>query len=246
MKCNFDARGQAIVITGGANGIGRALAIALAKVGGQVIICDIDIDNGSALASEFDLIDFRQLDVANRDEVFIIMKSIEKQYTKVDGLVCGACIQPRVDAHNTEPDLWRRVIDVNLNGVVWCYQSLIPGMIERRQGSILAFYSGLAVSGMPKASAYSATKAALGPFIRSAAKEVAQYNVRVNLISPGVIDTAQFRNANTSLDIRHWQEITGIGQPEDVVGPLMFLLSEQATMTSSILSRDFCFSGADT
>src|SRR5207248_1991638 len=85
--------------------------------------------------------------------------------------------------------------------------------------------------------AYAASKGALIPFAKSLAAEVAQYRIRVNTVFPGVIDTPQFRAANPSGGEReHWAATTGIGEPEDVVGPLLFLLSDAATMTGSTKS----------
>ena len=139
------------------------------------------------------------------------------------------------------PDEWQRVMRVNLDGVVWCYQAAVPGMIARRRGNIVAFTSGLAHQGWPGAAAYAATKAALIAFAKSAAKEVAQHRVRFNLIAPGVIDTPQYRAANAGADDARWRASVGVGWAEDVVGPLMFLLSDAATMTASMLSRDYAY-----
>ena len=140
---------------------------------------------------------------------------------------------------------WERVLAVNLNGVVWCYQAVIAGMIPRRAGSIVAFTSGLAHQGWPEASAYAASKAALIAFVKSAAKEVARHRVRFNLIAPGVIDTPQYRQANAGADDARWRASVGVGQPQDAVGPLLFLLSDQATMTASLISRDFAYAAEE-
>ena len=121
------------------------------------------------------------------------------------------------------------------------YQAVVAGMIERRSGSIIAFTSGMAHQGWPGASAYAASKAALIAFAKSAAKEIAQHRVRFNLIAPGVLDTPQYRAANAGADDARWRASVGVGQPEDAVGPLLFLLSDQATMTASIISRDFAY-----
>ncbi|MCK9913293.1 SDR family oxidoreductase [Microbacteriaceae bacterium K1510] len=99
--------------------------------------------------------------------------------------------------------------------------------------------------GWPEASAYAATKGALIAFVKSAAKEVAHHRVRFNLIAPGVIDTPQYRAANGGPDDANWRTSTGVGAPEDVVGPLMFLLSDAATMTASLVSRDFVYPAQD-
>ena len=245
MKAIFKSQGDVIVITGGANGIGRALAHAASEAGASVIVCDRDETAMSSLREENAHIKTVPLDVSDRERVLEVFGEIERSSGSIDGLVCAAAVQPRVKVADIDPVTWRRVVDVNLNGVVWCYQAVIRGMIARRRGSIIAFSSGLAHQGWPEASAYSATKAALIAFVKSAAKEVAKHRVRVNLVWPGVIDTPQYRAANPAGDHNHWQATTGVGQPADVVGPLMFLLSDAATMTASVLSRDFVYSAVD-
>lgn len=241
MQVRFEADGDVIVVTGGGNGIGRALALAAAKAGARVVICDVDEAALASAKAENPLIAAIRLDVGDRDAVFKAFSAIEHDYGRIDGLVCGAAIQPRASVHEMSPEEWQRVIRINLDGVVWCYQAAITGMIKRRRGSIVAFSSGLAHQGWPQASAYAATKGALIAFAKSAAKEVAQHRVKFNLIAPGVIDTPQYRAANAGADHERWRASTGVGSPEDVVGPLLFLLSDAATMTASMLSRDFAY-----
>jgi 3-oxoacyl-[acyl-carrier protein] reductase len=245
MKARFEADGDVTVITGGANGIGRALADAIVRVGGRVVICDVD-DKAMAEAQAANaLIATRRLDVSDRDAVMDTFAEIEAEYRRIDGLVCAAAIQPRNLVHETSPEEWRRVIAINLDGVVWCYQAAIKGMIARQRGSIVAFSSGLAHQGWPQASAYAATKGALIAFVKSAAKEVAKHRVKVNLIAPGVIDTPQYRAANQGADHDRWRASTGVGSPDDVVGPLLFLLSDAASMTASVISRDLAYPARD-
>jgi len=245
MRARFEADGDVIVITGGANGIGRALARAAAAVGARAIICDIDEPGiRSAKAENPSIFDVR-LDVGDRAAVFAAFGKIEREFGRIDGLVCAAAIQPRTRAHEMASEEWRRVVSVNLDGVVWCYQAAVQGMIARRRGSIVAFTSGLAHQGWPEASAYASTKSALIAFVKSAAKEVAQHRVRFNLIAPGVIDTPQYRAANVGADDAQWRTSLGVGVPEDVVGPLLFLLSDAASMTASTLSREFAYRAQD-
>ncbi len=245
MKARFEADGDVIVITGGANGIGRALADAVVKSGARVVICDVDEKAMAEAEAANALIETRRLDVADRDAVMKTFAEIEAKFGRIDGLVCAAAIQPRNLVHETSQEEWRRVMAINLDGVVWCYQAAIKGMIARRRGSIVAFSSGLAHQGWSHASAYAATKGALIAFVKSAAKEVAQHRVKVNLIAPGVIDTPQYRAANQGADHERWKNSIGVGSPTDVVGPLMFLLSDAASMTASVLSRDFAYSAED-
>ena len=243
MKARFEAEEDVIVITGGANGIGRALALAAAEAGARVFVCDIDAPAMATLAGKS--IGTQRLDVTDRAAVLEVFRKIEREAARIDGLVCSAAIQPRKPAHDMDPAEWTRVLSTNLDGVVWCYQAAIAGMIARRRGSIVAFTSGLAQQGWPEASAYAASKAALIAFAKSAAKEIAQHRVRFNLVAPGVIDTPQYRTANAGADDAHWHATVGVGQPEDAVGALMFLLSDQATMTASIISRDFAFAAQE-
>lgn len=245
MRVRFDFEGSVLAITGGANGIGRALAISAAEAGARVVILDLDQGAMDATVSLNSRIAAMHLDVGDRDAVISTFGRIQREYGHVDGLVCGAAIQPRTAVHDMDPAEWRKVISINLDGVVWCYQSVIGGMIARRSGSIVAFTSGLAGQGWPLASAYAASKGGLIAFVKSAAREVAQHRVRFNLIAPGVIDTPQYRAANAGEDNERWRASTGIGQPEDVVGPLMFLLSDAATMTASVLSRDTAYSARE-
>lgn len=241
MKAKFEASGDVIVITGGANGIGAALAQACVRAGATVIVCDVDERAAAALLAVQPGLQFCRLDVSDRDAVMQAMASIEAEHGRIDSVVCGAAVQPRTAVHETDPQAWQRTMRINLDGVVWCYQAVVPGMIRRRHGSVVAFTSGLAHSGWPQSAAYASSKAALIAFVKSAAKEVAQHRVRVNLIAPGVIDTPQYRNANAGNDNAHWANTLGVGQAEDVTGPLMFLLSDAATMTASLLSRDFAW-----
>jgi 2-hydroxycyclohexanecarboxyl-CoA dehydrogenase len=240
MRARFEAEGDVIVITGGANGIGRALACAAAEAGARVVVCDVD-EPAMAALSDVPGIATRRLDVSDHAGTLATLCAVEHDFGKIDGLVCAAAIQPRTVVHEMDPAEWDRVLRINLSGVVWCYQAVVAGMIERRSGSIIAFTSGMAHQGWPGASAYAASKAALIAFAKSAAKEIAQHRVRFNLIAPGVLDTPQYRAANAGADDARWRASVGVGQPEDAVGPLLFLLSDQATMTASIISRDFAY-----
>ncbi|MCP3469045.1 SDR family oxidoreductase [Bradyrhizobium sp. CCGUVB1N3] len=245
MRARFDFTGGVLVVTGGANGIGRALAEAAAAAGAQVIVLDVDEVAMGAVAGAHPRIAFKRVDVGDRSRVFDAINEIERQFGKIDGLVCAAAIQPRTQVQAMLPEEWARVMRINLDGVVWCYQAVIGGMIARRAGAIVAFSSGLAHQGWPGASAYATTKAGLIAFVKSAAKEVAQHRVRFNLVFPGVVDTPQYRAANAGEDDAAWRRSTGVGHPQDVVGPLLFLLSDAATMTASIISRDTAYSATD-
>jgi len=234
VKANFDAAGEVLLVTGGASGIGDAAAHGFARAGGTSVVLDV-----ARPAQARPGIEQLVVDVSDRAAVFSAVEGVLARHGRIDALVAAAAVQPRVDVVDTSEAVWRQALAVNLDGVVWCCQAVLPSMIAARSGSILVFASGLANMGRAQAAAYAASKGALIPFAKSLAAEVAQYQVRVNTIFPGVIDTPQFRAANpTGGEREHWERTTGIGTPEDVVGPLLFLLSDAATMTGSTLTRD--------
>ncbi|MFJ6662271.1 SDR family NAD(P)-dependent oxidoreductase [Streptomyces sp. NPDC091377] len=239
MRVHFDSSGEVLVVTGGAHGIGAALARGYASAGGTSFVLDV---SPTEELNDVKGITQHQTDVSDRDAVLAVTEEIMGKHGRIDALVAGAAVQPRTPVVDTEPAQWRHTLGVNLDGVVWSCQAVLPHMIQQESGVILVFASGLAYMGRAEASAYAASKGALIPFAKSLAAEVAPHRIRVNTVFPGVIDTPQFRAANpTGGEREHWVRTTGIGTPEDVVGPLLFLLSDAATMTGSTLTRDRAF-----
>ncbi|WUJ69098.1 SDR family oxidoreductase [Kribbella soli] len=233
MKVSFDATGEVLVITGGARGIGAALAHAFNAAGGTAVVFDV--------TPPADGVEYVEVDVADRSAVQAAVAGVLERHGRIDGLVAGAAVQPRSTVLGMDPAEWTRTLQVNLDGVVWACQAVVPQMVERQSGSVVVFTSGLASTGYAGASAYAASKAALVAFAKSLAAEVAGDRVRVNVVAPGVIDTEQFRTANGGADREHWHDTIGIGDTDDVVGPLLFLLSDAAAMTGSVLARERAF-----
>ena len=259
MKASFDATGEVLIVTGGARGIGAAAARAYADAGGHAYVFDVapSEELAALAAAEQTALDVAAgvpaaagvtqltVDVADRDAVRAAVAEIAERHGRIDGLIAGAAVQPRTPLVDMDPDEWRHTLAVNLDGVVWAVQAVLPTMRAARRGSIVVFSSGLAHMGRAEASAYAASKGALLPFVRSIAAEVAADRVRINVLWPGVIDTDQFRAANPGAEREHWLATTGIGTPEDVVGAMQFLLSDAASMTGSTLTRDRVFASED-
>ncbi|MHB1468187.1 MAG: SDR family NAD(P)-dependent oxidoreductase [Solirubrobacteraceae bacterium] len=241
MKAAFSAEGEVLIVTGGASGIGAAAALAYVQAGGSTVVLDV------ARSQRLEQAGVEQLDVdvADRDAVLAAIDGVLERRGRVDALIAGAAVQPRSPVSSLHPEVWRRTLAVNLDGVVWAVQGVIDQMRGRRSGSIVVFASGLANAGRAEASAYAASKGALIAFAKSLAAEVAADRVRVNVMFPGVIDTPQFQEANEGAEREHWLATTGIGDPDDVVGPLMFLLSDAASMTGSTLMRERAFAAAE-
>ncbi len=234
MKATFDGAGDVVVVTGGANGISRAVAEAALAVGASVAVLDVDTRPHDL----HEQIDYHRVDVSDRTAVVEAAGAVAAGLGLVTGLVCGAVIQPRGRVLEVDAEEWRRVQAVNLEGILWTCQAFVPAMVDAGRGAVVMFTSGIALSGWPGAAAYSTTKAAAHGLARTLAAEVSRSGVRVHLVSPGVVDTRQYRAANDESERRHWAATVGVGRPEDVVQPILFLLSDAATMAASSLSRE--------
>jgi 2-hydroxycyclohexanecarboxyl-CoA dehydrogenase len=235
MRAGFDFTGGVVIITGGASGIGAALARAAAEAGATVVVADIDDAAGQALAAEGHgpgVIEFERLDVSSEPEVKAAFAAVAARHGRIDGLVCAAILQPIAGVAEITPEQWQRVLGVNLNGVLWSAQAVLPVMTAQRSGSIVFFASGTADIGKAGSAPYTTSKGAVAAFAKTLAREVAPHLVRVNLCRPGIIDTPQFRNSNPGADYAK------LDRPEDPVGGLMFLLSDAAAMTGSMVSRE--------
>jgi NAD(P)-dependent dehydrogenase (short-subunit alcohol dehydrogenase family) len=182
----FDLGGQVAVVTGAGQGIGEAIAARLAKAGAAVYIADRD----AALASEAakGIANAQPLPMDVTDPISV--KTAFEHAGKVDILVNNAGIGGKAAPlwEQTDED-WRRIIDINIMGVVYCTRAVISGMRERKYGRVVNIASIAGKEGNPNMTAYSATKAAVIGFTKSAAKEVATEGICINCVTPAVIRT---------------------------------------------------------
>jgi NAD(P)-dependent dehydrogenase (short-subunit alcohol dehydrogenase family) len=229
-----------ILITGAGSGIGAALAGHCARQGATVIAVDRrhDLLLGQIDAQARSRIDLRTVDVSDEAAVTTLIADVRQKYARLDAAVLGAAIQYRTDLDQMTSQQWREVIDVNLNGVFYCLQGIAPMMKSQRAGAIVAFTSGLALSGWPGASAYAASKAALIGMIKSAAYELKSHNVRANVLSPGVRATPIFLGVSTEQEREQYRQSIGIGEPEGVVPTLLYLISDaSANLTGAVIEH---------
>jgi NAD(P)-dependent dehydrogenase (short-subunit alcohol dehydrogenase family) len=229
-----------ILITGAGSGIGAALARHCAREGAAVIAVDRRHDSllGRLDSGARNRIDVRNVDVSDEEAVAALIDDVKKTYVRLDAAVLGAAIQYRTDIDKMDSAQWREVIDVNLNGVFYCLQRIIPLLKSQRAGAIVAFTSGLALTGWPGASAYAASKAALIGMIKSAAHELKSYNVRANVLSPGLRSTPLFMNVSTEAERDYYRQSIGIGEPDGVVPTLLYLISNaSANLTGVVIEH---------
>lgn len=193
---SIDLRDQNAIVTGGANGIGHAVAHRLARSGAKVAIWDIDATLGEKAAA--DLAEFGQcvyvaVDVTNPDSISQALDRTEQQLGPVDILVNSAGIAGiNMPVESYPPEEWRRVIDINLNGTFYVNRAVVPGMRARGYGRICNIASVAGKEGNPNAAAYSASKGGVIALTKSLGKELADCDIAVNCVTPAAAKTAIF------------------------------------------------------
>jgi len=236
--------GRVALVTGGASGIGRAIALGLGGIGIHVGLADRDAAGLARAVAAIEGCGSRAYglvaDVAQSAEIQRLVDEVSERLGPIDILVNCAGIYPRSSVVEMSEAEWDRVLATNLKGVFLASHAVLPAMIERKHGRIISITSGLAMTGSPRGAHYTASKGAIDAFTRSLAKEVADNGINVNAIAPGLTDTPMMRGANSAEYIAALTKTMPggrLGQPEDVVGLVLFLLSEGArNITGQVIS----------
>jgi len=190
----LDFKGRTAAITGGAAGIGLAVARRLAASGARVALWDRDDTALAAARAELGgNVVTLALDVADADAVARVAQATAAQCGGIDVLVCSAGITgPNVTLAEYPVDAWKQVFDVNVHGVFLCNRAVVPVMQRKNYGRIVNIASVAGKEGNPNASAYSASKAAVIGLTKSLGKELAKTGIRVNCVTPAAVRTAIF------------------------------------------------------
>ena len=244
--------GQVAAITGGAMGIGAAVARLLAAHGARVAIGDLDLQAGARVAAEIQAAGGQarcfELDVRRAEQVDAFIEQTVAAFDGLDILVNNAGIVVAKSTTATSPDEWERVLGTNLTGAWLCARAAIPHLIRRGGGAIVNVASNAGLVGFPNLAAYCASKGGLVQLTKAMALDCAPDHIRVNAICPGHTRTpmgdsfvsAQADPAAFVRDFINVQHPLGrMAEPEEVARAIVFLASDEAScITGSILAAD--------
>lgn len=223
------------LITGGATGIGRAIALRFAQEGAQVVVADINDDEGQQSAAEANGT-FVHCDTAQAAQAQAAVAQAVATYGGLDILVnCAAHLGGMHDVATMPESEWRTVLSVTLDGVFYCSKYAVPAMLARGGGSIIHIASVEGMMGVAGHAAYVTGKSALFGLTKSMAIDYGPHNIRVNAISPGIIDSGRpdiQRYKQDPAIMQFWHDMTvlkRLGQPAEVAATALFLASDEAS-----------------
>jgi NAD(P)-dependent dehydrogenase (short-subunit alcohol dehydrogenase family) len=232
----LDFKDRVAVITGGAVGIGFAIAQRLVASGAKVSLWDRD---AAALAKAQSSLgataDTRVVDVSDATSVEGVASATVAAHSRIDVLVCSAGITgPNTPLAQYPLDAWREVIDVNLNGLFYCNRAVVPIMQQRDYGRIVNIASVAGKEGNPNASAYSTSKAAVIGLTKSLGKELAKTGIRVNCVTPAAVRTAIFdQMSQQHIDFMLSKIPLGrFGRVEEIAALVAWLCSEECSFST--------------
>ncbi|ATG53546.1 3-oxoacyl-ACP reductase [Brachybacterium ginsengisoli] len=253
----FDLTGRTALVTGGAKGLGLAMARGLADHGAAIVLADIDDETGEHAAEELAAatgvsVSYRHLDVTDQTMVEEVVAAIDEETGGIEILLNNAGRTIHHPLEDGDGEKWRAVMSLNLDGVYHVLSAVGRRMLERGHGSIIntGSMSGI-IANVPQTQAsYNASKAAVHNLTRSAALEWAERGVRVNAIAPGYMRTELTRGFYEAggAQIDQWNLMTPMsrpGEPEELAGAAVYLASDASSfVTGSILSIDGGYTAA--
>jgi NAD(P)-dependent dehydrogenase (short-subunit alcohol dehydrogenase family) len=241
MTNNGRLKGKAAIITGAASGIGKATAILFSKEGARLALADANADGleevAGLIADAGGTVVVKKTDVSNEDEVKALVALALKSYSQIDILCNIAGVAGDiVNLDQQDRSVWRRVYDVNVMGAVYTTKHICLHMQERKSGAIVNISSVAGIRSGAGGNAYSASKAALINFTQTAACDLGGYNIRVNAVCPGLIETGMTqpifdyaREAGKEKKLGRRCELRRYGRPAEVARVILFLAGEDAS-----------------
>jgi 3-oxoacyl-[acyl-carrier protein] reductase len=238
-------KGKVTLITGGSRGIGRAVALMFAKAGSDVVVNyraqrDEPVDVVAEAIKEGARAIEARADIGDPKQVDAMMERTISEFGRIDILVNNAGVWVRNPIDRMSQNLLKETIDINLMGTFYTCRAAAPHMIRQKSGSIINISSTAGQRGEANYSPYAATKGAVISLTKSLAVELAAYNIRVNCVAPGWVDTDMSQPSLSGSD-RGWVlgqiPLGRVASPEEVAGPVLFLASDMASfITGEILN----------
>jgi 2-dehydro-3-deoxy-L-rhamnonate dehydrogenase (NAD+) len=232
----LDLKGRNAVVSGGAAGIGLAIAQRLAASGARVALWDRDekllAESAKSLGAKTHA---ARVDVSDETDVKLAFDETVRELGRVDVLVCSAGITgPNLATWDYPVADWKQVLDINLTGVFLCNKTVIPHMQENDYGRIVNIASIAGKEGNPNASAYSASKAGVISLTKSLGKEVAKTGIRVNCVTPAAVKTGMFAQMTQAhIDFMLSKIPMGrFGQVEEIAALVAWLCSEECSFST--------------
>ena len=239
----LEVNGKIALVTGGAQGIGKAIALLLAQKGSDVIVSDVNLEKAEETVREIEAIRRRSMairaNVAVFDEVEKMVQALIERFGRIDILVNNAGIaRDKLLLRMTEED-WDAVLDINLKGTFNCTKTVIRHMSKQRSGRIVNIASVVGEMGNAGQANYSASKAGVIGFTKTIAREFASRGITVNAIAPGYIVTpmTDALPEKAKEELKRMIPMERLGQPEDVAQAVLFLVSEASSyITGQVLN----------
>ena len=235
--------GKVALITGAAQGIGRAVALLLAQHGADIVVSDINLEKAQETAREIEALGRRamaiKVNVVNLEDVDRMIQAILGEFKEIDILVNNAGItRDKLILRMTEED-WDAVLNVNLKGTFNCTKAVIRHMSKQKSGKIVNIASVVGEMGNAGQANYSASKAGVIGFTKTIAREFALRGINVNAIAPGYIETPMTEALPEKVkeELKRMIPMERLGRPEDVAEGVLFLVSEASSyITGQVLN----------
>ncbi len=232
----FNLKGKKAIVTGGSRGMGRAIALDLATFGSDVIVADLNEEDGKKLVNEIRAMDreafFVNADVSKKKEANRIIDFALDKFKKVDILINNAGILSGSDLEVSEED-WDRLMDINLKGVLFCSQAVTSSMKEQKSGKIINIGSSMSSRGSTFNISgggldYCISKAGVQALTRTFAFRLAPYGINVNAVAPGIINTPMHKDKERLATYAKYIPLGRLGEPHDVSRIVTLLATDAA------------------
>ena len=247
VKSLFDLTGEIGIVTGGAQGLGEQMALALAEAGANIVLADINLDKAHEVKGKIENIGKKciitKTDVSNSEQIEEMVTIAKEKFGKIDILINNAGIVSNYPAEELPEEEWDKLIRINLTGVFLCTQIVGKEMIKQKKGSIIniSSMSGLIVNRPQSQLHYNTSKSGVIMLTKSFAAEWAKYNIRVNAIAPGYMKTPLVNELYPRYG-KEWIKyipMGRIGEPSEIKGPALFLASRASSyMTGAVIVMD--------